>query len=279
MGVRMIWVLPLVAVVFAVQMSAAKAGEVRYHGVQFSDQGHLLVEQLGPAHLKLAVRDRTRPEGGLNAAYTRLEGQAETGRIEGLRYLAEIRVERIKPAGANYLQSSSERYRFRVQGTGVGPFYQSVREVHAADARQAMSHELHTMAGLTSGDDREALVWAGPIVLAVLKEAGHMPAPLYTTVEESTAGRYRIRERSLQRRELPGGRQLGIGPLGQPVTRLTGREAVEAGLVEESSGGPSPRAGASSFEPPPVRAGNIRPGHIGSKEAPRAGGAGRSSGE
>ena len=236
--------------------------QVRYHGLQISDQYHLHVEEHQGGLVRVGLRWRTRPVGGLQPKYTRIQGEAETGRLEGVKFIAEIRCQVVKPSSPNYFQSRGEIYRLTVDGVEAGPDYHSIQDVSAADARLALASELRKMWVRMDGNYREALYWAVPIVLSVFKEAGRMPAPVYSTVAKSLTGSIRMDDPTLTRQALPGGRSLGPAPGFQDVPQLTGMARTLALAGEPGTAGPSARAGAVSLQTSVLRAGATNPQDI-----------------
>ncbi|HOJ34644.1 MAG TPA: hypothetical protein PKY35_08740 [Candidatus Hydrogenedentes bacterium] len=233
----------------------AKAEQVRYHGFQLTEQYHLLVEERAGGILRVGLRARTRPEGGLQARYIRVEDEAETGRLEEVEYLAEVRSEVVAPSPPNYFQSRGSKYRITVQGIEKGPQFFSRRTVNASDARRALTEEFRKMWVQSEGIYQVALYWAVPIVLSVFKDTGRMPAPVYATVAQSVGGGIRTVDPTLTRRALPAGRKLGPQPGFRQTEPLTGMKRVRAEMNQPSAGTPSARAGASTYQPPKVRAG------------------------
>lgn len=233
-----------------------QAEQIRYHGFQLTEQYHLLVEERAGGILRVGLRARTRPEGGLEARYVQMKDEAETGRLEQLEYLAEVRSEVVAPSPPNYFQSRGSKYRITVQGIEKGPQFFSRRTVNASDARRALTEEFRKMWVQSEGIYQIALYWAVPIVLSVFKDTGRMPAPVYATVAQSVGGGIRTMDPSLTRRALPAGRKLGPQPGFREAEPLTGMRRVRAEMNQPSAGAPSARAGASTYQPPKIRAGS-----------------------
>ena len=187
---------------------AGTAEYVRYHGMQLDEQHHLLIEERQGGIIRIGLRYRTRPEGGVQRRFTRREDEAETGRIERIHYLAEVRSEVVKPAGPNYFQNRGESYRITVRGIDRGPDYQRRQDVLAGEVRDVLTEELLRMRRDLDGIDYLAMYWATPIVLSVLKEDGRMPPRIPPTVAQSMSGQIRIVDPTLTRQALPGGPRL-----------------------------------------------------------------------
>ncbi len=239
--------------------SAASEG-VRYHGIQLDDQHHLVIEQREGGFMRIGVRARTRTEGGLEPENVQLEeGKPETGRLEQVEFIVEVRSQIMKPAAPNYFQSHGQTYLITVESLMKEVPYYSAHVVSARDARTELAVELQILRANTDGIRQLALFWATPIVLAEYKNVGLMPAPVFKTVEASTGGSLRTKPDSLERRSLPGGRQ--IGPTAGFTNRqpLTGMARAKAMATERRAGGPTERAGAGSYRPDVVRSGNIKP--------------------
>ena len=231
------------------------AEEVRYHGFQLTEQHHLLVEERAGGIVRVGLRGRTRPTGGLEADFVRIENKAETGRYQEVEYLVEVRSEVVKFSAPNYFQSRGSTYRLTVTGIDKGPTYLARRTVPASDARRVLADEFRKLWVQTEGIYQTALYWSVPIVLSVFKESGRMPAPVYATVAQSLSGATRTIDPSLTRRALPRGRTLGPAPGFRESPSLTGPARVRAEMAAPAPGEPSTRAGAASYQVPRIRAG------------------------
>jgi hypothetical protein len=238
-GGQRVLILTLAAALF---MVSAAAEDPRYHGVKLDEQHRLVVEQSDAGTCRVGLRMRSRPEGGIDADYTRLEGEAETGRIERIAWLAEVRVQLFKPTMPTYFQSRAEQYHVIVESLMDDVDYVSRRTVPAAGARAYLAAELRKLWVSQEGPRREALYWAVPIVLSALKESGRIPAPVYVVVEESLGGTIRTDPRALTRRSLPAGRDLGPGA---DRNGRTGLERVRERMTPDTRAG---RLGAPDGE-------------------------------
>lgn len=253
----------LTAALMVLLVALPCAGEQRrYHGFQLNDQYHLLIEEYPGGLCKIGLRARTRPVGGLEPEYTRMAGEAETGRLEEVQYLAEVRSQVVKPASPNYFQSRGEIYRIFVDSLGDTPEYHSRQEVFAADARRTVAEELRKIWVHTSGTDQSALYWSVPVVLSILKEADRMPAPLYTPVAESIGGGIRVKDPTLTRQSLPAGRDLSPYAGESRLETMPQHALAQEKMTAPAPGRPGERAGAVQYTPGVISSDRIKPRYI-----------------
>ena len=216
------------AVALALALPAA-AEPVRYHGIALDEKYMLMLEQRD-GRITVFLSMRSRQVGGGAIVGTTLEaGTDEVSRFKDKKLLVYVQCEVLKPSAPNYLSNPGERYRIIVRGADVLPDYVAIHEVRDIEARDTLIQEFEKIGSKLNGIEREAMHFAGPMVLGVLNDYKKLPADVPVSIERSGVGKIRGLGKSLQRETLPAGQKLnpaaGPSPTSERQSEASGTDA------------------------------------------------------